>query len=374
MISREDLERVTSHRVGAHPILSLFLDLSVDATDKRTYPIFLNQKRAEFRELRSDRPEHHREPVGAVLERVETWLDQGFARENRGAAIYAEIGGNWFEALQFPVPIGNRLIIADRPVIAPLAQVLRSYHHHGVILIDREHARILSVYLGTLLDQLEVRAEPYPKSHHVQGGGYAEQRYQRRKLEETRHSMHEFARQSEQFVDAHAPDDLVILGTDENVARLRSALSERLSKMVVHSGPAQLEQGPAQVIADLEPFLRRIRQEEERQIAERLRERVRQDYLATAGLQSTLAAMQAGRIETLVVSGDGGATGSRCPRCGFIFGPGVAVCAYDGSPTEGGIPLVEELVRMAETSGVDVHFIEPPALDELRGIGALLRF
>jgi hypothetical protein len=29
---------------------------------------------------------------------------------------------------------------------------------------------------------------------------------------------------------------------------------------------------------------------------------------------------------------------------------------------------------MAETSRVEVHFIDPPELDDLRGVGALLRY
>jgi hypothetical protein len=185
----------------------------------------------------------------------------------------AEIGGEWFETLEFPVPITSRMLVADRPVIAPLAQVLRSYHHHGVVLVDREHVRILSVYLGTA----------------------------------------------------------------ENIARLRSVLPERLLEMVIHTGPSRIAGSASRVIAEIDPFLQRRRQEEQQRIADRLHERVRQDYLATAGLQSILSALQAGRVETLLIAGDDGATGSRCPQCGFIFGLGVRVCRYDGTATEGGV-------------------------------------
>jgi peptide subunit release factor 1 (eRF1) len=374
MIRRVDLERVASHETGRYPILSLFVDMSVDATNRRSYAVFLNQKRATFHELDSDRPTHHREALGAVLQRIERWLEQGFHRENRGAVIYAEIGGEWFETLESPMPLSNRMIISDRPVIAPLAQALQSYHHHGLVLVDREHVRILSVYLGTLLEEIEVRREPYPTLHGVHGGGYAQQRYQRRKLEETRHFMHEFASEVERFVERYSPDDLVILGTAENIARLKAVLPKHLGKLVVHTGPAQIHDSPSKLIAEIEPFVRRLRQEEERQISERLHERVKQDYLATAGLQSTLSALQAGRVETLLVGGVGGEAGSRCPTCGFVFGPGVGICMYDGTPTEGGVSLVDEVVRIAESSGVDVEFIDPPALDDLRGIGALLRY
>jgi hypothetical protein len=41
--------------------------------------------------------------------------------------------------------------------------VLQTYHHHGVVLLDREHVRILSVYLGTLLDEIEVHGSRIPR-------------------------------------------------------------------------------------------------------------------------------------------------------------------------------------------------------------------
>ena len=99
--------------------------------------------------------------MGSLFERVQGWIDADFDESNRGVVIYAEVDGDWFEALQFPVPVQNRLVVADRPVIGPLAQVLNSYEHYGVILMDREHVRILSVYLGTLLDELEFRGDPH---------------------------------------------------------------------------------------------------------------------------------------------------------------------------------------------------------------------
>jgi peptide subunit release factor 1 (eRF1) len=371
MIRREDLERVASHRSGPHPVLSLFLDMSVDATNRRTYSVFLQQKRAEFPELDSG---DRRVPLGILLHRIERWLAQEFGRGNRGAAIYAEIGGDWFEALEFPVPVANRMIVGDRPVITPLAQLLSSYHHHGVVLIDREHVRILSVYLGTLLDEIEVRREPDPLEHELQNGGYAHQRYQRRKRVETRQAMHDFAAEVERFVDRYAPDDLVILGTAENVARLKSALPDHLRKRVIHTGPARVDDPASHIVDNIEPLLRRLREEERSRVAERLHDRVRHDHLAAAGVQRTLAALQSGRVETLVVGDDDGLTGSRCPTCGFIFGPGVGVCMYDGSSTEQGVVLVEELVRIAGTSGVGVEFVDPTALEDLRGVGALLKY
>ncbi|MGI9182969.1 MAG: VLRF1 family aeRF1-type release factor [Longimicrobiaceae bacterium] len=374
MISKHDLERLVSRPPGDAKILSLFLDMSVNSDNKRTFQVFLNQKRAEFQELDSERSNHHVEPIGAAFDRIDRWIDDEFDEANRGVALYTEIGGDWFEALQFPVPITNRMVINERPVVGPLAQVLESYHHHGVVLLDREHVRILSVYLGTLLDEIEVRGDPFPAPHDVQAGGYSQKRYQRRKAEEMRHFFREFAKEVEEFVRRYKADDLVILGTDENVAKFKEFLSDRLREMVVYTGPMGVDDSTSEVLARIEPHLRAEREREAREVVEVLLDRVGQGYLATAGFQSTLTALQEGKVDTLVMARDHERNGARCPQCGFVFARDPGSCPYDGTATEEGIDVVEEMVRMAEEQDSEVEFVEPGAVAEVGGVGALLRF
>ncbi|HYR07943.1 MAG TPA: VLRF1 family aeRF1-type release factor, partial [Longimicrobium sp.] len=250
MISRQDLERLIQRQDGGKPVLSLFLDMSVDSNNKRTHHVFLGQKRAQFEELDGNRPmpngNGNESGMGSLFERVLAWIDTDFQENNRGVVIYAEVDGDWFEALQFPVPVQNRMVVADRPVIGPLAQVLNSYEHYGVILMDREHVRILSVYLGTLLDELEFRGDPLSPTtnHHVQAGGYSHKRFQQHKLEEMRHFFRDFAAEVERFVSRYAPKHLVLMGTDQNVAKFKEFLPQQLTEMIIHTGPAPVD-GPA---------------------------------------------------------------------------------------------------------------------------------
>jgi peptide subunit release factor 1 (eRF1) len=374
MISKHDLERVLARQDGGKPVLSLFLDMSVNSDNKRTHQVFLNQKRAQFHELDSDRESHHVEEIGTAFDRIQTWLDGEFNEENRGVVIYTEVGGDWFEALQFPVAVGNRMIIDRRPTVGPLAQVIETYHHHGLVLLDREHVRILSVYLGTLLDEIEVHGEPFPAPSHVQAGGYSQQRYQRRKAEEMRHFFKEFAKEVAEFVNRYKPDDLVLLGTEENVAKFHEFLPENLQEMVVYTGPMRVDEGTSEVMARIEPHLEALREQESRELLNQLRERVQQDYLASAGFGSTLSALQEGRVDTLVIAQDQEVLGSRCSKCGFTFAREIETCPYDGAPTEPGVDAVEATIRIAEEQDAEVRFVPAAELRDLRGVGALLRF
>jgi peptide subunit release factor 1 (eRF1) len=374
MLSKIDLQRLINLPNGDRPVLSVLLDMSVNSDNKRTHRIFLNQKRAQFDELDSDREGHHREAIGEALARVDAWLENEYVETNRGVVIYTEVGGPWFEAMQFPVPVQNRFVVGDRPVILPLAQVLESYDHHGVVLLDREHVRLMSVYLGTLLDEVEVRGEPFPAPHDVQAGGYSQNRYQRRKLEETKQFFRDFAREVEEFVQRHRPDDLVILGTDENVAKFREFLPERLLEMVVYTGPMAVDESAAAVIQRLQERLDVERQKESMAAVDTLLERVSQDYLATGGVQATLTALQEGKVDTLLIAKELDRTGNRCSMCGFVFAREIESCAYCGSKEFSEVDAAEELIRLAEGQGAEVEFLDPGSLGRLRGVGALLRF
>jgi len=374
MISKQDLERLLTRGGGEHPIASLFLDLSVNADNKRTVSVFLNKQRSYFDELDSDRANHHRAAIGEFFAQVDQWLDEEYREENRGAAIYAELGGEWFEAMQFPVLVPNRLVIGEHPVISPLAQVMREHPHHGVVVVDRERLRILSVYLDTLLDEVDVHTEPLDEPAHVQAGGYSQSGYQRRKLEERRHFFREFAKEVEEFDRRYRPDDLVLLGTEENLAAFREHLSQPLLQKVIYSGGVRVDESFSEIMERVEPFLAAERVRGAETLVQQLKERVGQDYLAASGIPRTLSALQEGKIDTLVVARDLERPGTRCTQCGFIFSHDQVSCPFDGGSTAEVRNVVEEMVRIAEGQGAVIEFVDPGAVEEVRGVGALLRY
>lgn len=377
MISREDLRRLARRLPADNPVLSVFLDMSVNSDNKRTYQVFLNQRRKQYVELASDREAHHREALGAAFERVELWIDTEFQEANRGAAIYAEIGGEWFEGLQFPVPVRNRTVIADRPIIAPLAQIVEA-RHHGVILVDRENLRLLSFYLGELLHEHLVQTEPYPGPHDIQRGGEAQGGWQRRREEEVRHFFKEFAQEVAEFDRRYRPDDFVVLGTDENVKHFLEFLPVAIQRKVVHTArPPEaglLHSTPAEIHERLAGFFLEQAEKQAAATVETLRDRVMHRHLAVAGFADTLEQLQEGKVEMLVLGRDLERTGAQCLRCHFYLDRADATCAYCGGETRDSVDLVEAMVRMAEEREVPVEFVEPEAVIDLGGVGALLRF
>jgi peptide subunit release factor 1 (eRF1) len=219
-----------------------------------------------------------------------------------------------------------------------------------------------------------VHCDPMPTKSDVQAGGYSQARLQRRKAEEMRHFFKEFAVEVEAFVARYKPHDLVILGTEENTAKFQDFLSPQLREMVVYTGPAWVDDNTSEILQRIQPHLEAHEEQERLETVARVRDRVAHDYLATAGLQGTLIALQEGKVDTLVIARDQQRDGVRCKQCSFVFARELDTCPYCGSGTLEEVDAVEELVRMAEGQGVSIAFADPNEVDDLKGVGALLRF
>jgi peptide chain release factor subunit 1 len=374
MISRDQVQRLIAHRSNGSDILSAFLDMSVSSDNKRTYHVFLNKEKASHQELDSDREGKHREALGAAFARLDRWLDTSFDEANKGVAVYIELGGDWLEGFQFPLPVQNRITLANRPVVGPLVEIVERYHHHGVILVDREHLRLLSFYLEQTLHDQEVKTDPFPAPHDVKRGGFSAPDYQARKAEETRHFFKEFAGEVEDFVRRHRPSDLSILGTHENVKRFIEYLPQSLRDAIIHTDGMEIDATPAEIRRKLAPVFERRILENEARAVDLLKERVRESHMAVAGFEKTLEQLQAGKVETLVVGRGVTQAGARCGQCGFLFAQPMDSCAYCNGPVRESVDLVEEILRLAGDQAVNIDFVASSALQDMGPVGGLLRF
>jgi peptide chain release factor subunit 1 len=374
MITRADIQRILNRESSERPVLSVYLDLSVNSDNKRTHQIFLNQQRNRIEELDGDRPGHHREELMHALARLEQWLAEEYQEANHGVAFFTEPGGDWVDALQFPVPVENRLELGEDPVIGPLAELGQRSRRHGIVLVDREHVRLLAVRLGVVEHEHEVRGDPYPTPHDVKAGGYSAKDYQKRKAEEARHFFKEFAKEVAAFGRRFRVDDLLLLGTVENVRAFHDFLPQAEQEKVTHTGQMPVAAPAPEVLQRLAPVFDEQLAREEAAAVEMLRERVERRHMATAGFQETLEQLQEGKVQTLFLARNTRREGARCSQCRFyLLGP-TGACPYCGGETRNGVDLVEAMIRLAETQEVPIEFVGGRMLGDMNGVGALLRF
>jgi peptide subunit release factor 1 (eRF1) len=374
MISRSDMQRILNREASERQVLSVYLDLSVNSDNKRTHQIFLNQQRNRFAELESDRAGRHREELEQALARLDRWLAEEYDEANRGVAFFTEPGGDWLDVLQFPVPVENRLELSEDPVIGPLAEIVQRSRRHGLVLVDREHVRMLAVQMGVVEHEHEVRGDPYPTPHDVKAGGYSAKDYQKRKAEEARHFFKEFAKEVAAFDRRFRIDDLLLLGTVENVKAFADFLDPSLQAKIAHTAQAPVDATASELLGRIEPYFVEQLAREEAAAVDMLRERVERRHLAAAGVQDTLVQLQEGKVQTLFLDRNARRDGARCNQCRFYLARDGEACPYCGGETRDGVDLVEAMIRLAETQEVSIEFVDGRALGDMNGVGALLRF
>jgi peptide subunit release factor 1 (eRF1) len=374
MISANDIQRLLQYDSNGRNILSLFLDMSVASDNKRTYQVFLNKEKSRFSELESDRDRHHREPLGEAFARVERWLETGFDPTSKGVALFADIGGDWFEAFQLPIPVRNRLEIADQPVIGPLSEVLHQHPRYGIIIVDREHLRLIASQMNVIGEDYRMDPDALPIPHDVQAGGYSHKDYQKRKAEEARHFAKDFADEITRFDQRLRPDLYVLLGTVENTSHFREFLPKEITDRLLHVDATPVAHGAVEIMRHLQPIFEDHARRNEAAALNLLQDRARQAHFATVGLQETLVNLQEGKVERLFVARDFTTEGVQCTQCGFYLANGDGACPYCGGALRNGVDLVESMIRMAANQDVEIDFVAADNMRGLEGIGALLKF
>lgn len=372
MIALKDVRRLIDTDTGESAVMSLYLDMSVNSDNKRTWGVFLSQQRARFDELDSDNG--RREPIARILTRVQNWIDEEFRPGNRGVAIFATLDGSWFEALQFPVRVENRLIIGERPLVWPLRELVESSRRHAIVLVDRRRMRVLTVCMSTVEDELLIEKEEYPANHDVQAGGEAAKDHQKRKAEEARAFFREFAAELQDYQRRWKPDAWVLLGTHENTTHFREFLPQPIADAVVHVAAAGVDEPAPTIIGRLSDFFDMQTLRARAESIDQLRERVRTGHFAVAGIDDALEQLQEGKVETLVIARGLDSSGGQCTKCGFVLARRSGGCPYCGGEVRDGIDLAESMVRIATTQEADVAFVESDVMRDLEGVGALLRF
>jgi peptide chain release factor subunit 1 len=371
---RELLRKLAEWETHGRPVTTLYMDV-----DGRRYPqrgALISRAEDLARRARDRAPQDDREAqrsVGGDAERIERYVREEFDRSGvRGLALFSCSGAGLWQDVPISRTVRDRVVVAPRPYLLPLESVVEVAETVCTVLVDREKARVLLSRLGDIEEVTSI-LDDVPGQHDQ--GGWAQARLQRHIEDHVQRHLKRVAEALLRLYQERGFDHLVLSGSDEIVPELERELHDYVRRTVIDRVNLPIGANPTEVLdhaTALEMDLER-RQEEETV------SRVAQEASAgtgrgVSGLQDTLVALEAGRVETLVVAADLSAPGVRCPSCGHLA-PSGDTCAACGSRTEDVPDVVEESVELALRSGARVESVgQVPRLEEIGGIGALLRF
>jgi peptide chain release factor subunit 1 len=372
-------------RTGAHPVVSLFLDL--DPSEFGTVPARASQMRslldaAERNGHGAKESLSHadRTTLESDLRRLEEYLgsDDLPVSGARALALFCSGQDDLFETVALPEPTPPRAVIATTPFIEPLVAGPGD-ERTAVVLVSRRLGRIL---VGDPQDLRE--AEQVADDVHGQHsrGGWSQANYERSADNEAEQHFRHVAEELYRSWQREPFGRLVLGGPAEDVNRFAEDLHNDLRRTLVGERlDVDVEvAGLADVGAALSQLLERSHAAAREAALVELENRLGAGGAAARGLPGALEALNERRVEILLLALNFAARGARCPRCGLLYPEDTDACPVDGDAVVPVADLREAAVEAAVLQDAGVIVIgegsepAPPALHRGGGIAALLRF
>jgi len=369
VLTEAAVRELAGMRSGVAPITSCYLD--VDGRRLVRHQDVEHELDGMLRVARQRANGHA--SVHDDLRRIEAFVHGGLDRKaTRGLAIFACTASDIWEVIELPVPVRSKVVINHSPAVGQLESVVREHEPIGVLLADRQRARLFVFELGRLVERSELIDE-LPRDYDVRG---------LRERGTPDHHVEELAHQHLRHA-ASAAFDLwqargfhhLALGAPDAIARaLEDALHPYLQERLCGRVHLPVDANHDEVRVAAEAVEAEVERERDAALVERLRGAVATARRGVAGLGATLTALNERRVERLLVSKGFARQGWRCPQSGALAKVGPTNPA-NGVTMERVDDVVEEAVEEALTQGLGVTICVGNAdLDVLGQIGALLRY
>jgi peptide chain release factor subunit 1 len=368
-ITEDDIRSLAAFKGEGAPVTSVYLD--VDGGRHIRYQDVLHSADLLLRDVVG---KNDGDPsVAADVERVQELLRGGIDRSRtRGLAVFSCSAHDFWRVVELPVAVRNQVVVNHTPYVRQLEVVVDEYERFGLLLADKQRARVLVYELGELLESTELTDE-LPRAEDDDHSRRRDQTDSHTSALVHQHLRHAADAAFRIFKD-RGFERLIIGAPDEIASELESLLHPYLKERLearcaigVNASDDDVRAAALAVEADIE-------RRKESELVSRLRDAVGAHQRGVAGLDDTLRSLVERRVETLVVSHGYTHAGWRCPSCDYIgrIGRACPVCTSEMHVVD---DVVEEAVEEALAQSCDVEICVGNAdLDVLGRIGALLRF
>jgi peptide subunit release factor 1 (eRF1) len=377
MISKADIDALVERRaLPGSPVLSVYLDIDQSKAanlDRR----FEASLKAVLRSIEALLDEKQARSFAADAERARQYVTRLEPR-GKGLILFSDDSEGFFWAREIKAALRNRACWDDTPHVAPLLEILDEYERYGVVLLDKESARLFTVFIGEIEEHYDAMA-PAPVRHIKTTGTdrwLSQRRFQSKAEMHVHWHVKHVAEILDKLVDQYALDRLLLGGAIEATSALQSLLSKRVRNRVVERLPLPIKCDPQEVLEAALEVERRVERQLETRIVEEL---IIGDvhHPSALGLDPTLRALCEERVWRLIYAQDFNTEGGQCSRCGMLFARAGGSCDYCGAAIKPVDNLLERMVDRALEQDSKVEAVAGDAANRLRqagGIGAVLRF
>lgn len=306
------------------------------------------------------------------VQRIQNYLEMGYNRQGRSLVMFSCAAHDFWWAKSYMVPVEDAAYVGRRPNVRQLAQMLDNYARLGVIHVDQEGARLYIFRMG-VLEAVDGYLGEEVKQH--KAGGWSSPRYQRRESGVAQQNLQDAAELAEEFYRANDTRQLILAGTEKNVARFQELLSHRLRAMMVGRIAAGANATPAEISEKAIALARKATVSAAQTQTDEVVTAIHKGGTAVAGLAEVLTAVQEGRALQVFVLADFVHPAYRFVDSGYILldlGDDQELGSGRVQPLPDG---VESVIRRALAQGIGVTILDEHAgLAKLGKIAAFTRY
>ena len=315
LLSKDTVRMLAGFRSEAVPVTTCYLDV-----DGRRLPTHGEVER-ELSKLvrsaglngsaRSDAPLSVRQDVHRMEQHVRGWPVAARAGWPCSRARPGVLGGH-----ELPVRVTSQLVVEPVPCVRQLEALLEEHERIGVLLTDRQRARMFVFELGELVEHSERLDQLARKSDDDRG-----ERVKTRQGSQLSEQDHQHVKAAAQLAfDVYQRvgfEHLVVGAPVEVRADLDTTLHPYLRARLAESVPLPVQASEDQVRRVALELEERIERRSEAELVEQLRDVRASGGKAVAGLAPTLKALCEHRVDRLFVAEGYEAEGWRC-SCGCL--------------------------------------------------------
>jgi peptide chain release factor subunit 1 len=366
MLSESDLRELLNYSSN-NPVLSLYLNTEPAQGNADAYRLRL---RSMLKEL--DLP--------GDTERVEQYFQHEYDWSGKSVAVFSCLPDHYFKAYPLAVPVRSRIRVSDHPHFKPLADLWDAYGGYGVVLVDKQGARLFHFNLGELIEQEGVVGEEVKHSKRGgasaipgnRGGSAGISGYTDEVIDRNMKNSADFA---VKFFESKHVRRIVLGGTEENVRNFQALLPKSWQSLIVGSFSLPISASHVEVLSKALQIGQDAEVIREGKLIDTAITAAAKNKAGTVGMENTLAAVSSHRVQTLLFMEGLHSLGIRCKNCGFISAHQLATCPLCSAETDKVLDVVDVAVRSVLQSGGDVEVIHQSAeLEKVGKIAAVLRY
>ncbi|MBA4420358.1 MAG: hypothetical protein C0391_04350 [Anaerolinea sp.] len=366
MLNEKDIRGLLTYTSG-EPVLSLYLNTEPSGGNADAY-------RLNMRSMLKG--------VDAIadVQRIEQYFNQEYDWSGRSVAVFSCAAEDYFRAFPLAVPVRSLVRLSKQLHIKPLADLWDAYGGYGVALVDKQGARVFYFNMGSLEEQEGFLGEAVKhvkkggaSSFPGRRGGTAGRTGYEDELESR--NMKEAAAFAGRFFESNHVRRVLIGGTEENIASFKNHLPKIWQSLVVGTFHSPITASHTEVQAKAYQIGEEAERVREAGLVEAAITAAAKGGAGASGMEETLQAVSAHRVQTLLVKEGYYASGAKCPRCGLLTAVTQEACPVCGSAMGRVLDVVDSAVIAVLQTGGDVEIVhENQALEAAGKIAALLRF